>query len=83
MLLVAIKCSGDRQTTLMLKHKNSVPGVQLRGYCVHAVGGITGKNLTQNRRNATRKMHNKKSLIGRCCMHVKNWKTKLRCLSPA
>ena len=47
-LLVAVKGWGARQTTKQLTR--AAPGAQLRGWCVHAVGGNSGTaTLTANR----------------------------------
>jgi hypothetical protein len=79
-LLVAVKTSGTRQTTKQLTRADAMPGTQLRGWCVHAVGGESGTaTLTANRRESIRKAHNKKVRHGssRCCLHVGSWKAKL------
>lgn len=79
-MLVAIKGTGERQTCRQLGRDDARPGAQLRGLCVHAVGGDNGKTLTCNRRNAIRKAHNKKcgEAGGRCSLHVGSWKAKLQ-----
>jgi len=77
-IFVAIKCKGT-QHTKQLGRAEAMPGVQLRGWCVHAIGGESGKTLTQHRRDAIRKAHNKKAHDdgGRCSLHVNSWKSKL------
>ena len=77
-LFVAIKTGSGPQNTKQLGRAEAMPGVQLRGSCVHAVGGESGKTVTQNRRDAIRKAHNKKAHGGgRCSLHVTSWKSKL------
>jgi hypothetical protein len=78
-ILVAIKGDGARQTTKLLGRAEAAPGTQLRGYCVHAVGGASGKTLTPARRESIRKLHNAKcGGSGRCSLHVSSWKAKLQ-----
>ena len=78
-MLVAIKGGGTRQTTKLLGRSEAAPGSQLRGYCVHAVGGESGKTLTPSRRESIRKLHNAKcGSGGRCSLHVSSWKAKLQ-----
>ena len=79
-LLVAVKGSGARQTTKQLTRADAAPGAQLRGWCVHAVGGNSGTStLTAARRESIRKAHNSKarSSATRCPLHVSSWKAKL------
>ena len=78
-MLVAIKGDGARQTTRLLGRADAAPGTQLRGHCVHAVGGASGKTLTPARRESIRKLHNAKcGGSGRCSLHVSSWKAKLQ-----
>ena len=78
-LFVAIKTGSGPQNTKQLGRAEAAPGVQLRGWCVHAVGGDSGKTLTQARRDSIRKAHNKiaPDVGGRCSHHVTAWKSKL------
>ena len=79
-LLVAVKGWGAHQTTKQLTRADAAPGTQLRGWCVHAVGGNSGTaTLTAARRESIRKAHNSKARSGatRCPLHVSSWKAKL------
>ena len=78
-LFVAIKTGSGPQNTKQLGRAEATPGLKLRGWCVHAVGGESGKTLTRNRRDSIRKSHNKMPHGGggRCSLHVDSWKSKL------
>jgi hypothetical protein len=68
-----------RQTVKQLGLKDTTVGSQLRGYCVHAIGGESGVSLTAARRESIRKNHNRLVKDGetRCPLHVGSWKTRV------
>jgi hypothetical protein len=68
-----------RQTVKLLGLQDTTVGSQLRGFCVHAIGGESGVSLTASRRESIRKNHNKLLKNGetRCPLHVGSWKTRV------
>ena len=60
-MLVGVRYAG-RQTTKRLTRADARPGCQLRGWCVHRVGGVT---LTAKRRDSIRRHHNRRGRGGR------------------
>lgn len=79
-IYAAVKSNASaRQTVKQLGIKDTTVGSQLRGYCVHAIGGESGVSLTAARRESIRKNHNKLVKNGetRCPLHVGSWKAKV------
>jgi hypothetical protein len=73
-ILVAIKPSGY---TKQIDKSKFQSGKQMRGYCIHLVGGEQiNCSLTKNRRERVRLLHNNscKGDAIRCEHHVSNWK---------
>jgi hypothetical protein len=73
-LLIAIAPNGR---TSKVKPAALKPGKQMRGYCIHLVGGTRGNcAMTKLRREAVRAKH--AANLGpdgvRCACHVPNWK---------